>query len=493
MLNKTDDLKVDPSAPWAGDLFKRKDSGELLSRLIRSLRKSYVISIRGDWGSGKSVFLQRLRAHLDQEGVRTIYVDAWKSDYLEDPLLAFVSATNARLQTFSKENPDEAVKIGQLITALAHSGVKLVAPTAKMLAAMFAPGSDKVIEAASEVVRDFGNEFLSVQKQQHTVEDEFRDKLEEARDILTKRNSSRPISQQIVVIIDELDRCRPDYAVKLLERIKHFFSIPGVVFVLATDPSNLPNAIGAVYGEKTDGDLYLRKFIDFEFDLPKPTPITFIDHLVEQFELSSLCEIIPRETLYQNRNGSSINGYQHMYQNDRRTVDVSETVECFPHFADELKLSLRDQAQAFTVLNAYLRSVRTEVIIFPYVLTFAVALRFSVPIAYRKLKSGELSLSDVLALRDPLLKESSLMKAVMAGSSYLPDLRAFALVEDSKDDPQRALAVGLGRKLDSEDDWIMRGAFVKLKCRAAKKPAIITSYLERALSLADAFVADPSP
>ena len=82
--------------------------------------------------------------------------------------------------------------------------------------------------------------------------------------------------KHIVIFVDELDRCRPDYAVKVLERIKHLFEAPGLVFVLATNREQLCHSINALYGAKFDADTYLRRFIEFDFTLKKPNMKSFI-------------------------------------------------------------------------------------------------------------------------------------------------------------------------------------------------------------------------
>jgi hypothetical protein len=72
----------------------------------------------------------------------------------------------------------------------------------------------------------------------------------------------------LVVIVDELDRCRPLFAIGLLEKIKHLFEIPGIIFVLGVDRTQLGHSIKSVYGQEMDVDGYLRRFIDLEFLLP---------------------------------------------------------------------------------------------------------------------------------------------------------------------------------------------------------------------------------
>ena len=92
----------------------------------------------------------------------------------------------------------------------------------------------------------------------------------------------------LVFIIDELDRCRPSYAVELLEQVKHVFSVPGIIFVLAIDKVQLGHAVKGVYGSPGMDDVeYLRRFIDVEFSLPMPSPRYFIDYLFEYFNFNT--------------------------------------------------------------------------------------------------------------------------------------------------------------------------------------------------------------
>ena len=74
----------------------------------------------------------------------------------------------------------------------------------------------------------------------------------------------------LVFFIDELDRCRPSFAIELLERVKHLFDVKNIVFVLSIDKKQLEAITAAVYGERIDALEYLRRFIDLDFYLPLP-------------------------------------------------------------------------------------------------------------------------------------------------------------------------------------------------------------------------------
>ncbi|MBK7493258.1 MAG: hypothetical protein IPI17_15895 [Nitrosomonas sp.] len=69
------------------------------------------------------------------------------------------------------------------------------------------------------------------------------------------------LKKPLFIFIDELDRCRPLYAIELLERIKHLFVYQGIVFVIATDTEQLKHSINAIYGSGFDSTTYLRRFL----------------------------------------------------------------------------------------------------------------------------------------------------------------------------------------------------------------------------------------
>lgn len=94
----------------------------------------------------------------------------------------------------------------------------------------------------------------------------------------------------LVVVIDELDRCRPSYAVELLETAKHLFSVDGVVFVLALTRAELARSVKILYGDGFDATGYLRRFIDVDFRLPEPDREILIDRALDAVGISSYFE-----------------------------------------------------------------------------------------------------------------------------------------------------------------------------------------------------------
>lgn len=89
------------------------------------------------------------------------------------------------------------------------------------------------------------------------------------------------------IFVDELDRCRPNYAIELLENIKHLFDIEGVYFLIATDSKQLSHSINAVYGMNFASEKYLKRFFDLEYTLKTPDSYDFVYYLFEQYNLIS--------------------------------------------------------------------------------------------------------------------------------------------------------------------------------------------------------------
>ena len=115
----------------------------------------------------------------------------------------------------------------------------------------------------------------------------FKNALRNTAEELSMKHHGKPL----IIAIDELDRCRPSYAIELLEMAKHFFSVDNIVFVLAIDKSQLTHAIKAIYGSNFDTIGYLRRFIDLDFRLPAPDRTRFMKNLMDQTLLKIFSKI----------------------------------------------------------------------------------------------------------------------------------------------------------------------------------------------------------
>ncbi len=385
-MKRPKDLILNPRAPWEPDDLDRCRHGKALELLIESVTGPLAIAVKAPYGAGKTTFLRRFEIHLEQAGIPAVHLDAWRHDFMQDPLLAYIGALNERLSRITTVNLKR--KVDSLISGLAKAGGKLCGPVLGTIAKTLVPCGEAIALVAEAVTKSA--DYLLTEQKEHTAEvKKFRKTLMQARDVLTKRSKNGPVIP-LVFVIDELDRCRPDFAIKALERIKHFFDVDGVIFLIATDPTNLPAAVAAVYGSTYDAERYLRKFIDYEFHLPEPTPRQFISYLAAEF---SLTDLIPP-----NKNNEVLRKeYAEPRQKWCTGFHIVEIESFFPVMAEALQLTLRDQVQAFAMLSATLRSAVPGFPILTRLLIVCVCMRFAAPNLYQKLRDGMVSMRVIIS------------------------------------------------------------------------------------------------
>ncbi|MCY4201506.1 MAG: P-loop NTPase fold protein, partial [Aestuariivita sp.] len=179
------------------------------------------------------------------------------------------------LDTVKKAGVQLARPVRRASLALATSGVsEMLGATAGAVAGTLAAEADDQMQ-----------KFWDFEKSRRTAMTEFRATLEQ----FTRPENNGQDKTHVIFVIDELDRCRPDYAIELLEVIKHFFSVPHLHFVLGVNLSALEDMVRTRYGAKIDAQTYLGKFIQVTLELPdeitinrrqKQTILHYLDHLV---------------------------------------------------------------------------------------------------------------------------------------------------------------------------------------------------------------------
>lgn len=273
------------------DILQRRRIGQSLSNLLENIEDPLVVALDGQWGTGKSYFLKRwIGAHTLENGsnATTVYFDAYANDYIGDPLPALVSALAERLP---KED-------GVTLDRIKTSAFKLAKPLARM-------GLSIATFGAKEAVSDFGDAVVDAVKGEVAggMEDYWADELgkraamSEFRSAIETLVTGVEVDGEItplVFVIDELDRCRPNYALEVLEIIKHFFDVPHVQFVLGVNLKSLENSVKVSYGHEIDAQAYLKKFIRVSLELPQyfgdihnqqSAAVTYLEYLVEDMEI----------------------------------------------------------------------------------------------------------------------------------------------------------------------------------------------------------------
>jgi hypothetical protein len=255
--------------PFDEDKLDRKKLAEKLTTYLDRLNDGAVLAIDAPWGEGKTWFARNWEADLKEKDYKTIYIDAFEQDYVDEPFILLAS----ELMEIIKENgsANDNKKFKKTATQIAKSTLSIGAKVGINLATRIILGNVDLNEEIEKSIEEVGSS--SADNVSKFIEDKFDNyKNEKEANVEFKKVLNAYSSKQekpIVIFIDELDRCKPTFAVSLIERIKHYFDVPNVVFILLLNKEQLENAIKGVYGINTDASKYLDKFINFYFNLPR--------------------------------------------------------------------------------------------------------------------------------------------------------------------------------------------------------------------------------
>ncbi len=265
---------------FPNDILDRQKTSKQLSVLVERIEDPIVIALDDSWGSGKSYFLKRwVGAHKSEnEGTATtIYFDAFAHDYLSDPLVSLITAVADRLPDTKSTKIDKWKGCAKKLVRPAF-GIGLNVLTLGVKEQLDEMG-DAIADAIRDEVKDATSDLWKVEKGRIEAVGEFKTLLTDMAE------------EPIVIVVDELDRCRPDYALSVLEVIKHFFAVPKVHFVLGVNSTALENSVKARYGADIDAAAYLKKFINVSFSLPRVVGRDqaalqrYMEHLIEDMDL----------------------------------------------------------------------------------------------------------------------------------------------------------------------------------------------------------------
>ncbi|MFQ2412195.1 P-loop NTPase fold protein [Aeromonas caviae] len=240
--------------------------------------KPYVLNLNSGWGTGKTYFLKRWAEDLKRRHP-VVYIDAWKDDHSDDPFMTVVSAIISSLRELT-DKPE-----GSILSKSCENGWSLLKAMGPMMVEAAAKkylgkDLDELLsfdeENSPNVSKEVGDAAAKMAQFMISTHEKKSESVKALKlDILGWIGSvvgqGSGISKPTFVIIDELDRCRPSYAVEMLEAIKHIFDIPGVFFIIATDTEQLQHAIKVVYGDGFDAQTYLSRFFDSRFSLRQPS------------------------------------------------------------------------------------------------------------------------------------------------------------------------------------------------------------------------------
>lgn len=269
---------------WADDFMDRKPSAEFLTTYLLKNPHVKVLNVNSPWGAGKSFFLERWARMLSAKHV-CVRFNAWETDYSAEPLVALITCIEEQL---TDPAALESTKVGKSIINTGSMLIKKAGPLIlKGLVKKFSGVElDELLVSGAEDTVDGVVEAL-VRDQSETKEN-VREFKEEVRSRLEQAALDKNLAAPAFIFIDELDRCRPTYAIELLERIKHFFELEDCRFIIASDSVQLAHSIRAVYGQGFASERYLNRFFDAEFNLDNEDLFTLVCNVLPEINSANL-------------------------------------------------------------------------------------------------------------------------------------------------------------------------------------------------------------
>ena len=264
----------------ANDVIGRNQEVVNFCEVIDAFEFSTIVSLDGAWGSGKTFFIKEAKMLIDgtcnpktlndetfdsykkaiaanseiykglsfKQKHSTVYYDAWENDDDVDPILSIINAI--------------------IISKQVHLHISNERDFVGILASIAECVTGRSINALCDVIK--GNDFFEDIKKHESVNELMRKFLE----VAIGEESSR-----LVIFIDELDRCKPSFAVLLLERIKHFFNDNRLTFVFSLNRDQLQHTICNFYGNGMNGSKYLDKFFDLNIRIPEANTKNFLTNI----------------------------------------------------------------------------------------------------------------------------------------------------------------------------------------------------------------------
>lgn len=247
------EFDADPRDPFASDVLNRHRIVEAVCRILLEIESPAVISVDGGWGSGKTAFGRMCAALLRSEPFKgregaVVEFNAWTQSYTGDPQQDLVS-------TLTRKIGGDSDLRERLLEVLEDQALRAA--------------TDGAIDPVLLATYDAGSEAARF------------------KDLLAAFVASS--QGRAVVFIDELDRCRPDHALRVLETARNLLDVPGVIVVVTVNLEALEHAVASLLGPRCDAETYLRRFIDLRVALP---PLQdgdlhrFLGHLFEQTGLT---------------------------------------------------------------------------------------------------------------------------------------------------------------------------------------------------------------
>lgn len=255
---------------WDNDKLNRQQDAEIIIATALKIhdegvvtgKNGLVMAINAPWGGGKSYLLDGIAEDLGHAGCKVLRFNAWENDYSKDALSSFLAEMGDQIESLFSTDNDTVAAFKKSAKRIAWdvSKVFLAAALKKLSGAAM----DDVIEAVNgETGEGASPEFT---KDLFTHHKDLKEQVALLRQSLSDLYKNQEGgAKPIFILVDELDRCRPNFSIELLEAIKHIFQVDGICFLVAVNKEELINSIKVIYGESFDSRHYLQRFFDVDY------------------------------------------------------------------------------------------------------------------------------------------------------------------------------------------------------------------------------------
>lgn len=391
MRNKLPNPEINVSDPFLNCKLNRKVYGDILTDVVKQYVDGCVLAIDGEWGVGKTTFVKMWRQVLINEGFHTLYFNVWEDDFISDPIIGLVNQFRhmEEGEAFKAKFVKVALNAGKVFSSIFPAVIKGIVKNQV---------GDETVDAIEAAIKATSGPFLNIiedyQKQCDSIEQFKRSLIDLISDV---SGHGKPL----IFIVDELDRCNPHYAVRVLERIKHLFSVPNIVFVLSIDKNQLCNSICGYFGsEHFNAEEYLKRFIDIEYILPEPDIEKFSAYLYDVYGFDEFFGSEPRCVIL------------------GRGKEKKEFIEMTQFIFEHMHLNLRQMEKICAHIRLALQTFRSSEYVNPSLILMLMCFRLTDRNFYDQILKNSISAQELLNHIEEILPKKLFIENESSASLY---------------------------------------------------------------------------
>ncbi len=289
------------------------------------------IFIDAPWGMGKTYFGESLKEYLKKnEDYKVEKINVWEIDYFSDPMKSLLGEFKDKgiLEEGILSLGEELIKLNwkNISKKIIPFIFKTCSPIIKTVTGI---ESEKVMKAVEDLI----SEAETIKYPEMDEYEKYKKAVKNFKNELNKDNKKK------VILIDELDRCRPDYAISLLEVIKHFFGVKNIIFIFLINKEQLKNTVLNLYLKEDKNEEYFEKFFDIEFQLPEIDYSEYIEIEYKKYYDRNFYDVNPtnnfsnkKELLFERNFLDILNFYNKSDPSWERQISLRSFIKSFKKF-----------------------------------------------------------------------------------------------------------------------------------------------------------------